>query len=129
MENKDVWEGEPEWSGVITLDFDQLYCPCSPAGAPLIILLEGTEEQFAPCFTTQENLITYVRETADRLPISLDSVPVAHIPKELADEYFDLLRKENINIMVDPVNVSPHHTRWYGVIKEGDKIKFKRSEL
>ena len=119
-QNKE-WIGNPRCTtGKITNpNLNEIYYPCITLGSPLIVFLEGCDDPFIPIFSNVEKLNDYLKKT------NLDNCD--HLIGKVQNTNANILYEEISKfgrIMLDPIVINPHHTKWLEIIKKGNMWKY-----
>lgn len=116
-------KGPPTIDSEVALELDRILIP-HVNGNNLCIMIEGTDQPFAVCFTNQTALDTYFKAISNNLKGSKYDV----FSTDKVQEFIRACLAEQIRVMINPVSVSPHHTRWNEAILDGDILKFVLSD-
>lgn len=121
-----AWWGPPKWNGkIVDPNWKKLFYP-SLMGAPLVTLLEGTDDQFAPCFSSVEKLREYMEKLIAQLgEMNYDITTIAETEIGM---FYEALKSCKIRIMIDPQIINPHHTKWVEIVEDGEQLKYFNAE-
>ena len=117
-QNKEL--GNPKCIGkIVKPNLDEIYYPCIDLRSPLVVFLEGCNDNFIPIFSNVEKLKDYLKE------IGLDNCGhlIGRVQKQNLYILYEEIHKFG-RIMIDPVVINPHHTKWLEIIKKGDVWKY-----
>jgi hypothetical protein len=114
------WVGPPRANGVVhDLDLDSFFL-LFDGEEPILVIIESTEDDFLPIFSTVEKVAAYLRHLI-HLGCPEEWVKglfVRKVDKQSCGTLLAAFLEHGVRVMVDPVVVSDNHTKWLEVVFE-----------
>jgi len=123
----DVWDGPPKVTGREEPRDYKFFLVPTVMGQDFCIELEGSHDLFYPVFTDEDTLNNYMMDIGSKL--EMVDVAFQRIEgKSVMDALSEVVQEKGARMMIDPVAIGEHHTKWRERVKVGDLWKYQDFE-
>lgn len=122
-----VWRGPPRVTDREEAEDYKFFLIPMIMGQDFGVQIEGSNELFYPVFSNEQVLNNYMLAVGERLGLP-GAWTVQRIEGPAIEALFEIVVEKGFRVMIDPVSVSSHHTKWKERVKVGDLWKYQDFE-